>query len=331
MLSIDDLTFRLGARLLFDKATASLPRARRISASSAATAPARRRCSADLRRDRRRRAAPFPAAPRAHRPRRAGGAGRPAVAHRFRARGRYASAPRCWTKPRPRTTRIDRRDPNAPRRYRRAFGAGARGAILSGLGFDEAAQKRALDRNSPAAGACASRSPPCCSRSPIFCCSTSPPTISISKARSGWSTISQRYPATLARHQPRSRPARRCLRPHPASRPGEAHALARQLFELREAAARSAGASGESRQEAGGAAQASAGLRRPFSRQGDQGGQAQSRLKMLAKLEPVAAIVDDEVLPIYLPSPEKPLSPPIIAMERVSVGYGESRCCRTSR
>ena len=33
--------------------------------------------------------------------------------------------------------------------------------------------------------------------------------------------------------------------------------------------------------------------------------QAQSRLKMLAKMEPVAAIVDDEVLPIHLPSPRK--------------------------
>jgi ATP-binding cassette subfamily F protein 3 len=51
--------------------------------------------------------------------------------------------------------------------------------------------------------------------------------------------------------------------------------------------------------------------------------QAQSRLKMLARLEPVTAIVDDEVLPIYLPSPEKPLSPPIIAFENVSVGYGD--------
>jgi ATP-binding cassette subfamily F protein 3 len=51
--------------------------------------------------------------------------------------------------------------------------------------------------------------------------------------------------------------------------------------------------------------------------------QAQSRLKLLAKMEPVAAIVDDAVLPIHLPSPAKPLSPPIIALENASVGYGE--------
>jgi ATP-binding cassette subfamily F protein 3 len=51
--------------------------------------------------------------------------------------------------------------------------------------------------------------------------------------------------------------------------------------------------------------------------------QAQSRLKMLERMEPVTAIVDDSVLPIHLPSPEKPLSPPIISLERASVGYGD--------
>lgn len=51
--------------------------------------------------------------------------------------------------------------------------------------------------------------------------------------------------------------------------------------------------------------------------------QAQSRLKVLARMEPIAALVDDSVLPILLPSPEKPLSPPIIALENAAVGYGE--------
>jgi ATP-binding cassette subfamily F protein 3 len=51
--------------------------------------------------------------------------------------------------------------------------------------------------------------------------------------------------------------------------------------------------------------------------------QAQSRLKMLEKMEPASALVDEDILPFALPSPEKPLSPPIIAMENVSVGYGE--------
>ena len=50
--------------------------------------------------------------------------------------------------------------------------------------------------------------------------------------------------------------------------------------------------------------------------------QAQSRLKMLARMEPVTAIVDENVLPFRWPALHRPLSPPIIAMERVSVGYG---------
>jgi ATP-binding cassette subfamily F protein 3 len=51
--------------------------------------------------------------------------------------------------------------------------------------------------------------------------------------------------------------------------------------------------------------------------------QAQSRIKRLEKLQPIAAIVDSEVLPFDFPSPERPLSPPIVAMEGSSVGYGD--------
>src|SRR5215212_11315310 len=49
--------------------------------------------------------------------------------------------------------------------------------------------------------------------------------------------------------------------------------------------------------------------------------QAQSRMKLLAKLEPVVAIVANEVRPINIPPPAKTLSPPIIALEDVAVGY----------
>ncbi|HXW18952.1 MAG TPA: ABC-F family ATP-binding cassette domain-containing protein [Roseiarcus sp.] len=49
--------------------------------------------------------------------------------------------------------------------------------------------------------------------------------------------------------------------------------------------------------------------------------QAQSRLKILAKMAPIAVIRDSDVPPFRLPSPKKRLSPPIIAMERASVGY----------
>ena len=51
--------------------------------------------------------------------------------------------------------------------------------------------------------------------------------------------------------------------------------------------------------------------------------QAQSRLKMLARMKPISAIVDAQVLPFTLPSPAKPLSPPIVAMDGASCGYGD--------
>jgi ATP-binding cassette, subfamily F, member 3 len=49
--------------------------------------------------------------------------------------------------------------------------------------------------------------------------------------------------------------------------------------------------------------------------------QAQSRLKLLAKLEPPAARVADEVREIVIPDPERLLSPPIIAFDGVAAAY----------
>ncbi len=51
--------------------------------------------------------------------------------------------------------------------------------------------------------------------------------------------------------------------------------------------------------------------------------QAQSRVKRLERMEPIAAITEEESIPFRLPGPERPLSPPIIAMEGGAVGYGE--------
>ncbi|MGB7037422.1 MAG: ABC-F family ATP-binding cassette domain-containing protein [Xanthobacteraceae bacterium] len=49
--------------------------------------------------------------------------------------------------------------------------------------------------------------------------------------------------------------------------------------------------------------------------------QAQSRIKRLAKLEPIAEVVEERVAPFTLPSPTRPLAPPLIALETASVGY----------
>jgi ATP-binding cassette subfamily F protein 3 len=53
--------------------------------------------------------------------------------------------------------------------------------------------------------------------------------------------------------------------------------------------------------------------------------QAQSRLKALARLEPIAAIAEESIVPFAFPDPGKRLAPPIVAMEGVSVGYAAGR------
>jgi ATP-binding cassette subfamily F protein 3 len=49
--------------------------------------------------------------------------------------------------------------------------------------------------------------------------------------------------------------------------------------------------------------------------------QAQSRLKMLAKLPAVSAAEMEHTAPFTLPSPARPLAPPLVRLENVSVGY----------
>jgi ATP-binding cassette subfamily F protein 3 len=49
--------------------------------------------------------------------------------------------------------------------------------------------------------------------------------------------------------------------------------------------------------------------------------QAQSRVKALAKMQPIAAQVEDRVIPFLLPNPQKLLASPLLRMESASVGY----------
>ena len=50
--------------------------------------------------------------------------------------------------------------------------------------------------------------------------------------------------------------------------------------------------------------------------------QAQSRLKMLAKLPPVSEVLTERTAPFTLPSPQRPLAPPLLRLEGAAVGYG---------
>jgi ATP-binding cassette subfamily F protein 3 len=60
-----------------------------------------------------------------------------------------------------------------------------------------------------------------------------------------------------------------------------------------------------------------------FKAKASKARQAQSRVKRLEKMKTITPIIDSDVLPFYFPSPERPLSPPIVAMESASVGYGD--------
>ncbi|MGA7808269.1 ABC-F family ATP-binding cassette domain-containing protein [Bradyrhizobium sp.] len=61
-----------------------------------------------------------------------------------------------------------------------------------------------------------------------------------------------------------------------------------------------------------------------FKAKASKARQAQSRVKMLERMKPVTALVTQDVREISFPAPEKALSPPIIAVDNVSVGYDQT-------
>jgi len=60
-----------------------------------------------------------------------------------------------------------------------------------------------------------------------------------------------------------------------------------------------------------------------FRAKASKAAQAQSRMKRLAKLQPISAVVEDRVAPFTLPSPPRPLAPPLIRLEGADVGYDD--------
>ena len=60
-----------------------------------------------------------------------------------------------------------------------------------------------------------------------------------------------------------------------------------------------------------------------FRAKASKAAQAQSRMKRLAKLEPVGETIEERVAPFILPSPVRPLAPPLMRLENVDIGYGD--------
>ena len=55
--------------------------------------------------------------------------------------------------------------------------------------------------------------------------------------------------------------------------------------------------------------------------------QAQSRMKMLEKMEPIASVVEDKTVSFAFPEP-KPLAPPLVSLDGVTVGYDDKPILR---
>ena len=58
-----------------------------------------------------------------------------------------------------------------------------------------------------------------------------------------------------------------------------------------------------------------------FKAKASKARQAQSRMKALARMQPIADVLQERVLPFHFPVPERPLASPIIRLEHASVGY----------
>ncbi len=62
-----------------------------------------------------------------------------------------------------------------------------------------------------------------------------------------------------------------------------------------------------------------------FKAKATKAAQAQSRVKALAKMQPIAAQMDERVVPFHLPQPVKALASPLLRLEEVAVGYAPDR------
>ena len=175
--------------------------------------------------------------------------------------------------------------------------------------------------NSPAAGACAWRWRRSCSRHPICCCWTSPPTISISKACCGWRISSQRYRGTiLIVSHDRDLLNTACeFILHLERGKLKLYTGNYDTFVETRAAKRALGH--RLRQEAGSGPRAYAGIRRPLPRQGLQGA---PRRKAASRCWPRwrwwKCRRTSMSRPSAFPTADA-ASPPLITMDRASVGY----------
>jgi ATP-binding cassette subfamily F protein 3 len=185
-----------------------------------------------------------------------------------------------------------------------AYTAPSRAAIiLTGLGFDEDMQAQPLDSFS-GGWKMRVRWRRCCSPRPTCCCSTSRRTTSTSNRRCGWRT-SSRPTRHADRDQPRARPAQQRGRHDPPPAGRQAHALSRRLRRVRNAAGRARRHSLRRPRPPGCPAARLQDYVARNSARASTAKQAQSRAKMLAKMQPIAALMEDPSLSFDFPQPRR--------------------------
>ena len=322
MLIINDLSLRIAGRLLLDHASLTLPagtKAGLVGRNGTGKTTLFKAITGDLPvRDR----LDQPAEEHAHRPGGAGSARHRGAADRDRAARPTSSAPRCWRR---RQTATD------PHRIAEihmrladidAHSAEARAAtILAGLGFDDEAQRRPASSFSGGWRMRVALAAVLFSEPDLLLLDE--PTNYLDLEGTLWL---ENYVVEISAHgasdQPRPRPAQPRRQLDRPSRPEEADLLARRLRPVR-APARRADASCR-RRAASSRKRARKHLQSfvdRFRAKASKARQAQSRIKALEKMKPIAAIVDDTVRPFSFPEPVKTVASPIIALNGVNVGY----------
>ena len=271
MLHINDLTYRIEGRVIFDQATAGIPAGHKVGLvgrNGSGKTTLLRLIAGEI--------APDDGAIRIPRSTRigcggAGGAGRARKPDRLRAGRRHGAGASCWPRRRPRKTRpaSPTSTSGSPTSTRTPPPPGPRASWPGSASTRRPSSAPAASTR--AAGACGWRWRPCCSPSPTCCCSTSPPTISTSRARCGSRSTSRDYPHTVLIVSHDRDLLNRSVGAILHLSAGQAHALHGRLRPVRGGAAREAAPRPQAQEEAGRRAPPHRGLHRPLQGQGHQG------------------------------------------------------------